>query len=168
MIIYLCMKCESNTLIFSKDIERKPFFKAKPFFKVEKRAITPKIIGGFYPKSNLHLWLYTCVLNFNPIHGSFQKILNGNYLCYVRGGQDGWWLWWLWYYMHPRPPPCPTPSPPPHTQTHTYTHTENGGGIKMTTTSIPLLTQMDNMIPVSAMLCRWHKKQHFGKSEKWK
>ena len=27
MIIYLCIKFESNTLIFSKDIEQKPFFK---------------------------------------------------------------------------------------------------------------------------------------------
>ena len=26
MIIYLCIRYESNTLIFSKDIERKPFF----------------------------------------------------------------------------------------------------------------------------------------------
>ena len=26
MIIYLCIKYESNTLIFSKDIERKPFY----------------------------------------------------------------------------------------------------------------------------------------------
>ena len=26
MIIYLCIKFESNTLIFSKDIEQKPFF----------------------------------------------------------------------------------------------------------------------------------------------
>ena len=32
-------------------------------FQSWKRAITPKIIGGFYPKSNLTyiLWLYTCV-----------------------------------------------------------------------------------------------------------
>ena len=51
------MKYESNTLIFSKDIER------KPFYKVEKGAITPIIIGGFYPQSNLTyvLWLYTRV-----------------------------------------------------------------------------------------------------------
>ena len=33
MIIYLCIK-ESNTLIFSKDIERKPFFQL--FFDAEK------------------------------------------------------------------------------------------------------------------------------------
>ena len=26
MIIYLCMKYESNTLLYSKDIARKPFF----------------------------------------------------------------------------------------------------------------------------------------------
>ena len=33
MIIYLCIKFESNTLIFSKDIERKPFFKVENFSK---------------------------------------------------------------------------------------------------------------------------------------
>ena len=34
MIIYLCIKFESNTLIFSKDIEQKPFFDF--FFNVEE------------------------------------------------------------------------------------------------------------------------------------
>ena len=29
MIIYMCIKYESHTLIFSKDIERKQFFKAE-------------------------------------------------------------------------------------------------------------------------------------------
>ena len=29
MIIYLCIKYESNTLLFSKDIKRKPFFKVE-------------------------------------------------------------------------------------------------------------------------------------------
>ena len=103
MIIYPCIKFESNTLIFSKDIKRKPFFKyfstlikgrnsknnwwillkieldlyfiiiclcikyesntlifskvmaRKPFFKVEKGTyiISPKIIDGFYSKLNL-------------------------------------------------------------------------------------------------------------------
>ena len=52
MIIYQCTKFESNTPILSKDIVRKPFFKVENFSKL-KRAITPKIIGGFYPKSNL-------------------------------------------------------------------------------------------------------------------
>ena len=47
MMIYLCVKYEFNTLMFSTDI------KLKLFFNVEKRAITPKIIGGFYPNSNL-------------------------------------------------------------------------------------------------------------------
>ena len=51
MIIYLCTKFQSNTPILSKDIARKPFFKVENFSKL-KRAITPKIIGGFYPKSN--------------------------------------------------------------------------------------------------------------------
>ena len=36
MIIYLCIKFESNTLIFSKDIERKPFFKVENFSKSKK------------------------------------------------------------------------------------------------------------------------------------
>ena len=34
MIIYLCIKFEYNTLIFSKDIERKPFFNY--FFNIEQ------------------------------------------------------------------------------------------------------------------------------------
>ena len=29
MIIYLCIKYDSNKLIFSKDIKQKPFFEAK-------------------------------------------------------------------------------------------------------------------------------------------
>ena len=52
MIIYLCIKSESKILIFSKDIEQKPFFKVENFSKL-KKAITPNIIGGIYPKSNL-------------------------------------------------------------------------------------------------------------------
>ena len=44
-------------------------------------AITPIILGGLYPKSNLTciLGLHTYVLNLNPIHQSFQKIMNGNH-----------------------------------------------------------------------------------------
>ena len=45
MIIYLCIKYESNTLMFSKDI-------TETIFQHRKRAITPKIIFGFYSKSN--------------------------------------------------------------------------------------------------------------------
>ena len=47
MIIYLCIEYESNKPIFSKDIER------KPFFEVEKKGHNSHHIGGFYPKSNL-------------------------------------------------------------------------------------------------------------------
>ena len=36
MIIYLCIKFESNTLTFSKDIERKPLFKVENFSKLKK------------------------------------------------------------------------------------------------------------------------------------
>ena len=46
MIIYLYIKFESNTLMFSKDIKWKLFFNVK-------RAVTPKIIGEFYSKSNI-------------------------------------------------------------------------------------------------------------------
>ena len=52
MIIYLCTKFQSNTPILSKYIAWKLFFKVENFSKL-KWAITPKIIGGFYPKSNL-------------------------------------------------------------------------------------------------------------------
>ena len=43
MIIYLCMKYESNSPMFSKDIAWKPFFVPR------SRAITLIIIGGFCP-----------------------------------------------------------------------------------------------------------------------
>ena len=36
MIIYLYIKFESNTLIFSKDIEQKPFFKVENFSELKK------------------------------------------------------------------------------------------------------------------------------------
>ena len=60
----LCIKYEPNTPIFLKKL-----LKGNIFWRW-KRAITPIIMGGFYPKSNLIsiLWLYTCVLNMNPIH----------------------------------------------------------------------------------------------------
>ena len=63
MIIYLCTKFQSNTSTFSKDIARKLFFKVENFSKL-KRAITPKMIGGFYPKSNLtyiFMIIYLCI-----------------------------------------------------------------------------------------------------------
>ena len=43
MIKYLCMKYESISPMYSKDIAQKPFF--IPI----SRAITLMIIGGFYP-----------------------------------------------------------------------------------------------------------------------
>ena len=51
MTIYLCMKYESNTPMYSKDIAQKPFFIWR------SRAITLIIIGEFYPLPNL-----TCIL----------------------------------------------------------------------------------------------------------
>ena len=51
MNIYRCLKYESNTPMYSKDITPKPFFIRR------SRAITLIIIGGFYLLSNL-----TCIL----------------------------------------------------------------------------------------------------------
>ena len=51
MILYLCMKYESNTPMYSKDIARKRFFIRR------SRAITLIIIRGFYPLLNV-----TCIL----------------------------------------------------------------------------------------------------------
>ena len=72
-------------------------------FQSWKRAITPKMIDGFYSKSNLTyiLWLYTCVQNFNPINQSFQKISHGNHFSKLRkffkvekghNSQNNWWI----------------------------------------------------------------------------
>ena len=113
MIINMCIKFGFNTLIFSKDIERKPFFQSWNFFQIWKRAIIPKITGGF-TKSNLTyiLWLYTCVLNFNLIHQSLQKISHGNHLCYLRDRRTGWTYVRTAVILYALPPP--PPSPPPH------------------------------------------------------
>ena len=43
MIIYLCMKYESNTPMYSKDIAQKPFFVQR------SKAITLIITCGIYP-----------------------------------------------------------------------------------------------------------------------
>ena len=62
MIIYLCVKYESNNSIFSKDMENIfPIYRRDD--EVAKRAVTPIMIGAFYPKLNLThiLWLYTCI-----------------------------------------------------------------------------------------------------------
>ena len=53
MIIYLCIKFESNTLIFSKDIEQKPFFNC---FSTLIKGRNSKIFGGFYPKCSNDLY----------------------------------------------------------------------------------------------------------------
>ena len=78
MIIYLCMKYESISPMYSKNIARKPFFVPR------SRAITLMIIGGLYSWSNLTciLWLYTCVWNMNPIHNCIQKISPANHFSF--------------------------------------------------------------------------------------
>ena len=94
MIIHLCIKFQSNISILSKDITQKPKVLRmgrtdgtdirtdsgntiwKPFFKVEifsklKRAITPKIIGGFYPKSN-----FAYIYDYTPVYKISIQYIN--------------------------------------------------------------------------------------------
>ena len=69
MTIYLCMKYESNTPMYSKDIARKPFFIRR------SRAITLIIIGGFYPLSNLaciFMFIYLC-MKYESISPMYSK-----------------------------------------------------------------------------------------------
>ena len=70
-------------LVYNIWIQYTNLFKSygpETIFQSRKRAITPKIIDGFYSKSCLTyiLWLYTCVQNFNPTYQLFQKISHGN------------------------------------------------------------------------------------------
>ena len=66
----------NNTLIFLKDIKRKTIFQTR------KEAITPIIIGGLYPKSNLtyiydsvyEIWIqYTNVFKRYQMETIFQS-----------------------------------------------------------------------------------------------
>ena len=87
--MYLCTKFQSNTPILSKDIARKPFFKVENFSKL-KRAITPKIIRRFYPKSNsLHLMIIYLCIKFQSHTPILSKDKHRNQKCYVRDGTDG-------------------------------------------------------------------------------
>ena len=112
MIIYLCTKFQSNTPNLSKDIARKPFFKVEKFSKL-KRAITPKIIGGFYPKSNdLHFMIiYLCIkfqsntpILSNDIARKPEVLRTGRTDVRTDSGDT---------ICNPAPPPHPPPPPPP-------------------------------------------------------
>ena len=123
MIIYLCIKFESNTLIFSKDMERKPFFTVENFSKL-KRAITPKIIGGFYPKSNLTTFYdYIPVYKISIQYTNLFKRYCTETICVIYGmdrmdGTDG--LMGRTYIRTAVILYAPHPTP----------YIENGGGIK--------------------------------------
>ena len=70
MIIYLCLKYESNTLILSKDIEWKPFFvHTDGTMKLKKDHNSHNtVIGGFYPESNLTYIIHLCIkYEFNTL-----------------------------------------------------------------------------------------------------
>ena len=90
MIIYLCTKFQSNTRILSKDIARKPFFKTDIFSKL-KRAISPKIIGGFYPNlTYIYYYIPVCKISIqytNPFKRSrteTKSVMDGTGRMYVR------------------------------------------------------------------------------------
>ena len=69
MIIYLCVKYELNTPMFSKDI------KLKLFFNVEKGR-NSKIISGFYPKSNLTYFIIICLcIKYESNSLIFSKVM---------------------------------------------------------------------------------------------
>ena len=118
MIIYLCIKFESSTLIVSNDIEWKPFFKVENFSKL-KKAHNSQNYWWILPEIelDLHFNIYISVYkNFNPIHQSFQKISHGNHLLRT-GRTDGMDL-----HTDSGDTICPIMPPPPPT--------ENGRGIK--------------------------------------
>ena len=119
MIIYLCTKFQSNTPILSNDIARKPFFKVENFLKL-KRAITPKIIGGFHPKLNLAYTFYDYIPVYkisiqytNPFkryHTETKSVTNGtdrtNGRTYVRTAvilyaiENGVGIKKIWYFSY--------------------------------------------------------------------
>ena len=57
MIIYLCVKHESNSPMYSKDIARKPFFVPR------SRAITLIMIGGF-----IRNWIWPVFYDYIPVY----------------------------------------------------------------------------------------------------
>ena len=81
MIIYLCMKNESNTSLFSKDIAWKPFFIRK------SRAITHIITGGL---SVIDLDLYFMIIYLCMKYESntplYSKDIAENHFLYIWDG----------------------------------------------------------------------------------
>ena len=111
MIIYLCIKFESNTLIFSK-------ISNGNIFQSWKRAVTPKIIGRFYPKSNLTtLYDYIHVYKISIQYTNLFKRYRTEIIC-VAYETDGTGRTYVRTVVI-----LYAPHPPPH-------KTENGGGIK--------------------------------------
>ena len=104
MIIYLCIKFESNTLIFSKDIKR------KPFFKVSKWAITSIIFG------DLHFMIIYLCIKFESNTLIFSKDIEWKPFVLHMGWteQMGWmgqtYIWTAVILYAPPHPPSPTPT----------------------------------------------------------
>ena len=89
MIIYLCIKYESNTLMFSKYIERKQIFN---YFSTLKKGHNSQNNWWILPliELDLHFMIIYLCIKFQSNNQSFQKISHGNHLCYVRDGRtDG-------------------------------------------------------------------------------
>ena len=90
MIIYLCIKYESNTLIFSKDIEQKLFFKVENFLKLKKGHnsqnnwwILPLI------ESDLHFMIINLCIKFQSNTPIFSKDIARKPFVLRMGWTDG-------------------------------------------------------------------------------
>ena len=94
IIICFCIKYVSDSLIFLKVVEWKPFFRSW------KRAITPKRIGWFYLKSNdIHFMIiYLCIkfesntliflkdIERKPFFNYFSTLIKGS------NSKNNWWI----------------------------------------------------------------------------
>ena len=73
----------------------------KQFFKAEKRTITPKIIGGFYTKSNfdLHFMIIYLCIKFESNTLIFSKDIEWkpfySYLSMLKKGRNSKINWWI-------------------------------------------------------------------------
>ena len=90
MIIYLCIKFESNTLIFLKDIAWKPFFKVEHFSKLKKGHNSQNnwwIIP--YIKLDLHFMILYLSIKFKSNTLIFSKDIARKPFVLRMGWSDG-------------------------------------------------------------------------------
>ena len=91
MNIYLCMKYESNTPMYSKDIARKPFFIRR------SRAITLIIIGGFicnrtWPVFYDYIPLYEIWIQFTNVFKRYRPETIFRTEIKGHNSDNNWWI----------------------------------------------------------------------------